>query len=125
MDTHTGIQIEMTYMALARTFSYLTQALEYRERVIRESLTEADVVARFGSVPEDALALPTGSGSVYPAWQFDAPGMGEVVRAFRERGMSPWASYAFLTLPTIRLGGETPLQRILRGDVASVLRVDP
>lgn len=105
-------------------------------RVKRELLTEAggawstSDVARFLGVTPQAvhgrrargtlLAVRAANGDfMYPAAQFHQdgvlPGMGDVLLAFQTD--DPWTQLAVLTGPAGRLGGKTPLQALLDGQV--------
>jgi hypothetical protein len=69
------------------------------------------------------LALPTASGKFgFPSWQFTdsglLPGLSTVFRDFGVR--DPWMQAAFFLSGNLRLGGRTPLEVLLRGDVEAV-----
>ncbi|MDI3340090.1 MAG: hypothetical protein QJR03_06115 [Sphaerobacter sp.] len=73
------------------------------------------------------IGLATGRrGYAYPLWQFDPerrgvlPGLEAVLAALRAH--DPWMQVAFFLTPDVRLGGETPLAVLRRGDVAAVRR---
>lgn len=76
------------------------------------------------------LALRLGSrGYAYPASQLTKqgvlPGWTEVLAILRHhdpRQEDPWRGLIFLMSPNSYLGGESPLQRLLAGDTAAVLR---
>jgi hypothetical protein len=69
------------------------------------------------------LAFPTAAGKPgYPSWQFDddglLPGLETIFRAFGVR--DPWMQAAFFLSGNLRLGGQTPLEVLLRGEVEAV-----
>jgi hypothetical protein len=60
----------------------------------------------------------------YPRWQFSAdgqvlPGLERVLVALKS--MSVWGKGSFMTSGDVRLGGDTPLDRLRRGDVENVV----
>jgi hypothetical protein len=64
-----------------------------------------------------------GHGYHYPAWQFDhygvIGGLEPVLKALARH--DEWMKLAFFVNANVRLDGESPLQRLRRGDVESVL----
>lgn len=71
------------------------------------------------------LAIPLGDGSWgFPIWQFTGdgvlPGLEDVLRDLGTSG--PWAQAAFFTGGDIRLNWQTPLEVLLRGEIAAVRR---
>lgn len=71
------------------------------------------------------LGVPTGRrGYGYPACQFVdggvVSGLAEVLSAFDE-DVDPWMRLAFLMTPDDSLGGELPLDALLRGEVDAVV----
>lgn len=71
------------------------------------------------------VGVPDGTGAlVYPRWQLGAagplPGLREVLAALRDD--DPWTLVIFVLSPNARLGDETPLKALRRGDVSDVLR---
>jgi len=71
------------------------------------------------------VGVPDEAGSfVYPRWQFGAdgplPGLRELTIALRDD--DPWTLVIFVLAPNARLDDETPLDRLRRGDLETVLR---
>lgn len=61
----------------------------------------------------------------YPRWQFDAEdrvltGLDRVLLALAD--LSPWSKGKFMTTADLRLNGETPLDRLVAGDIEPVLQ---
>lgn len=72
------------------------------------------------------VGLPSAGGQyVYPSWQFGESGVLAGLREVRRAlsgGDDPWTFTAFMISSNARLGGETPLTVLRRGDVDEVLR---
>lgn len=62
-------------------------------------------------------------GYLYPGWQFDEgkvlPGLSRVLSALKD--YEPWTQLMFLKTGDIRLGGATPLERLLASDIDTVV----
>jgi hypothetical protein len=77
------------------------------------------------STDKGLLRLDMRDGRVgYPVFQFEGdrilPGMQDVVRALAPVAATSWTVASWLTSPSSDLGGETPLERLRRGDVSEV-----
>jgi len=72
---------------------------------------------------QSLLALPTESGLVFPAIQFEGnapvPGLREFLAAFP--GRSPWVRLNYLVHPDLRLGGKRPIDSLRRGEIDQVI----
>jgi len=77
------------------------------------------------STDKGLLRLDMRDGRVgYPVFQFEGdrilPGMQDVVRALAPVAATIWTVASWLTSPASDLGGETPLERLRRGEVSDV-----
>lgn len=77
------------------------------------------------STNKGLLRLEMRDGSVgYPVFQFEGdrilPGIRNVVLALSPVAATNWTVASWLTSPSAELGGETPLDRLRRGDVSEV-----
>jgi hypothetical protein len=77
------------------------------------------------STDKGLLRLEMRDGRIgYPILQFEGdrilPGIQDVVRALAPVAATSWTVASWLTSPSSDLGGETPLERLRRGDVPEV-----
>jgi hypothetical protein len=77
------------------------------------------------STDKGLLRLDMRDGRIgYPIFQFEGdrilPGIQDVVRALAPVAATSWTVASWLTSPSSDLGGETPLERLRRGDVPEV-----
>jgi hypothetical protein len=77
------------------------------------------------STDKGLLRLEMRDGRIgYPIFQFEGdrilPGIQDVVRALAPVAATSWTVASWLTSPSSDLGGETPLERLRRGDVPEV-----
>jgi hypothetical protein len=77
------------------------------------------------STDKGLLRLDMRDGRIgYPIFQFEGdrilPGIQDVVRALAHVAATSWTVASWLTSPSSDLGGETPLERLRRGDVPEV-----
>jgi len=77
------------------------------------------------STDKGLLRLELRDGSVgYPVFQFEGdrilPGIRNVVRALSPVAATTWTVASWLTSPSSDLNGNTPLERLRRGDVSDV-----
>jgi hypothetical protein len=80
------------------------------------------------STDKGLLRLEMRDGRIgYPVFQFEGdrilPGIPHVVQALSTVAATTWTVASWLTSSSSDLGGETPLERLRRGDVSDVSRV--
>jgi len=99
-----------------------------------ELLSAAEAAVRLGVAADEValrqfqrqlLALPLGAGALgFPSWQFTDTGLlSGLDVVLHDLGVhDPWMSAAFFLSSDLRLGGRTPLEVLLSGDVEAVRR---
>ncbi|MBI3971349.1 MAG: hypothetical protein HY332_08665 [Chloroflexi bacterium] len=112
------------------------RGLQARERLLQTeggTLTAGQVAKLLGVTQQAVdkrrragrlLALNLGRrGSAYPAWQFGPDGVLDGFEAvLAALAVSPWTQASWFLSGDVRLGGETPLAALRRGNVDAVQR---
>lgn len=97
----------------------------YSQRQVAELLGKSRQAV---SADRGLLRLAMRDGTVgYPVLQFEGdrilPGLREVVHTLAPAAATSWTVASWLTSPSADLDGETPIERLRRGEVSNVMTV--
>jgi hypothetical protein len=121
---------------LALKLSALLRSFRYRDQLLSESLTVAQVAEVLGTsrqTPHDRvksgtlLAVSDRGALRFPIWQFDAQAHDRVIAGLptvlRALHVAPLAKVSWFVLPNPSLDGRTPFEALRAGEIERVVRV--